>query len=507
MQLIFSLLLTLVMILSGTPQATPELNYDPDSLVSIKPALRQEIAAAMPAGMTAYDIDVTIPPADNNAFAEIAGQQTVAYTNVTGEAISQLPFRLYANSLTASAPPMTITSAQVNDAEVPVALSENNSVATVELGTDLAPGDVIVVDMTFSLEVGIDDPTHYGILNYDSASHTAVLAHWYPVVAGRDPVDGWMLDPVSINGDPIFTDAGLYTVTVTIDAGLELITSGVETDRSENNGQQTVTFAASPSRDFSIVTSETLVPTTSEVSGTTITSWAAPHAVDASTKVAEWTGNTLNIFNPLLGEYPWVQIQTVQAPIYSAAAVELPQMFVLGTAFFNQQLGFASYFEFTVAHEAIHMWFYSLVGNNQYQHAFIDEGITNYLSADIYFRMMYGDDVGDSTRQRFLYTDFQRMIEANADVIVDFPTDSFPTASAYVNAVYTKAPLGFAAIHEAMGSDAFFGGLHQYIADFRFRVATPADMEAALQAQTDINVREMWSHWFERREGGLDIRE
>ena len=99
-----------------------------------------------------------------------------------------------------------------------------------------------------------------------------------------------------------------------------------------------------------------------------------------------------------------------------------------------------------------------------------------------------------------------RMVEQNADVIVDHPTDDFPNGNAYVSAVYTKAPLGFHALHMAMGDDVFFEALQEYVDTFRFRVATPADLEAILQAHTDADIREIWSHWFERREGGLDIR-
>ena len=221
----------------------------------------------------------------------------------------------------------------------------------------------------------------------------------------------------------------------------------------------------------------------------------------------EWTVNTLKAFNPLLGEYPWQQLQVLEADVFAAAAVELPQMFIMGSSYYTDPdlTSAISYFEFTVAHEAVHMWFYSLVGNNQYDDAFIDEGLTNYLSGDVYFREMYGDSVGDAAFQSFLYRPFERLIEANADVIVDFPTDNFPSASAYSSAVYTKAPHGFKAIHEAMGQDDFFAALSAYVEEFSFRVATPADLEAAFEAHTDISIRDIWGHWFERREGGLDI--
>lgn len=504
--LLIAVLISALPLLSTQPSLASVSEYDPESLVSIKPELRQTVAENMPSGMTSYDIDVTIPEMDSTKPINIEGTQKVVYTNTTGSPLSELPFRLYANSLASPTPPLTITSVRIAEEEIPFTLSVHDSVATIPLQNPLPAGESIEITMSFTLGLPVNDPTHYGILNYDTESLTAVMAHWYPVVAGRDPITGWMLEPVSIFGDPIFTDAGLYDVSITAPAEQTLITSGVETTRTEQNGQATVEFSASPSRDFVIVTSETLKPTTKEVDGTTITSWALPKNVSGSTYIADWTANTLETFNPLLGDYPWTQLQAVQAPVFMAAAVELPQMFIMGTTFYDQQVTAGSFFEFTVAHEAVHMWFYSLVGNNQYKHAFIDEGITNYLSADVYFRKMYGDDMGDDMRERFLAGDFRRMIEGNADVIVDYPTDSFPSQGAYVNAVYTKAPMGFAAIHHAMGDDDFFAGLRSYVTAFSFRVATPADMEAAFQEHTNIEVRPIWQHWFERREGDQDIQ-
>ncbi len=505
--LVSALLLAVMPLLQATPAATPTTAYDPDQLVSIRPDLREDVAAAMPAGMTSYDISLSIPDTDPATGIELAGQESVIVTNTTDAPLTELPFRLYGNTLKSPQPEMMISSVAVDGAETTWTMRVNNSAAIVPLADALAPGDLVQVEIVFTLVLPVDDASHYGMLNYSTENQTAVIAHWYPVLAGWDPNTGWMMDPPSIFGDPIFTDAGLYTVTITAPSNRTLITSGLETDRREQNGLQTVTFDASPSRDFSIVMSESLEPTGTIIDGTTVTSWALPEHQSASEHVADWTADTLRVFNPLLGEYPWLNLQVIEARLFDAAGVELPQMTIMGQSFYTQQISDGSYFEFTTAHEAVHMWFYNQVGNNQYAHAFMDEGLTNYLSADVYFRLVYGDEFADVTTTRFLAAPFRRMIEANEDVIVDFPTDSFPNASSYVSAVYTKAPMGFGAIHDAMGTDAFFAALHDYVNAFRFRVATPADQEASFLAHTDVDVRALWSHWFELREGGLDIRE
>lgn len=511
MQTILTVIIAMGMLLGSVVMAqpaTPEpAEYAAEELLAIKPELREQVAASLPAGMTEYEIRVDFPELDPTSEIVATGWQRVTVTNTTGDALDALPFRLYANGAAVERNPLEITSLTVSGETSEWEMSVDDSVATIPLADVLDPGEHLTLEMEFTLTVPVDNPAFYGMLNLSTSNGTTALAHWYPVLAGRDPVTGWMLKPTSIYGDPVFTDAGLYDVTISAPASQKLITSGVEIDREENGDRQTVTFNAKPSRDFVIFLSETLESTSTEVDGTTIYSWALPNHQEGGNAVLGWTANTLEVFNPLLGEYPWVQVQAVEAVVFAAAAVELPQMFIMGTDFYtspdlNRSL---SYFEFTTAHEAVHMWFYSLVGNNQYDDAFIDEGLTNYLSGAIYFREVYGDSAGEAAFTTFLYRPFKRLIEANADVIVDFPTDNFPSSSAYNSAVYTKAPVGFNALHIAMGDDAFFTGLANYVAEFSFRVATPADLEAALQEQTDIDVREIWSHWFERREGALDI--
>lgn len=507
--LVVSILLVLLSPAAGMAQvSTPQAGYDPAELLAIKPELREDVAAALPAGMTEYSIDLTYLKNSSGEGFTISGRVTALVTNTTGEPLDELPFRLYANR--PSDPEMiVITAVQVDDTEVDWDLSVDNSVATVALGKTLAPDERTTITMEFTLQVPVDEPSHYGILNYSTANDTTVLVHWYPVLAGRDPLTGWMLKPVSIYGDPVFTNAAMYDVTITAPADSTFITSGVETNREErSDGWMEISYNAKPSRDFVIIESGALESTTTEHDGTTVTSWYMPNHAPAGEAVAQWTENSLAVFNPLLGEYPWAQLQAVEADVYNAAAVELPQLFIVGSSYYRTSdlSQVPGYFEFTVAHEAVHMWFYSLVGNNQYDDAFIDEGLTNYLSGDVYFREQYDERTGKVAHEVFLYRPFQRMVEQNADVIVDFPTDEFPNGGAYVSAVYTKAPLGFHALHMAMGDDAFFSALQEYVDTYRFRVATPADLEEILQAHTDADIREIWSHWFERREGGLDIR-
>jgi aminopeptidase N len=330
------------------------------------------------------------------------------------------------------------------------------------------------------------------------------------MIAGRDPDGGWMLDPTSLNGDPIFSDTAMYTVTITAPDDLQFITSGIEIDSvPAGDGLTARTWSAAPSRDFVMLADADMESVQQEVDGTTVTSWYHRGNAAPGEAALLWTVQSLELFNGLLGEYPYANLHVSEAAMFNAAGVEYPQMFTVGSNYYRHapEPDVHGYFEFTVAHEVVHQWFYGIVGNNQYEDAFIDEGLTNYLSSLVYFSALYGEEIGEDVFERNIARPFRYMIESNSDVIISTDTDAFPTGGAYVDAVYVKAPMGFFTIHEEIGDEAFFGAIQSYVEEFRFRVATPGDLLAAFEAVTDSEISPIWTHWFDRREGGLDIRD
>src|SRR5699024_1597956 len=135
----------------------------------------------------------------------------------------------------------------------------------------------------------------------------------YPVVAGRDPEDGWMLEPTSVDGAPIFTDTALYSVDVTAPRAMHLVTSGGETSTPETGDTTTTTFNAWPRPDFAIIASPQIEFVSAEVGETTVRSWFYPGTRDAGKQTLGWGVDTLDLFDDLLGEYPYRRLNIVSA--------------------------------------------------------------------------------------------------------------------------------------------------------------------------------------------------
>ena len=67
--------------------------------------------------------------------------------------------------------------------------------------------------------------------------------------------------------------------------------------------------------------------------------------------------------------------------------MEYPTLYTCGTRYFNPFGGGAP--EGVTIHEAGHQFWYGLVGNNEFEHAWLDEGINTFATARV-FEAAYG---------------------------------------------------------------------------------------------------------------------
>ena len=397
---------------------------------------------------------------------------------------------------------MRVTSATRNGVAVPTEVSADGSTVSVPLAPALGPGKTATVALDYTLDMPVDSREQYGILNISTEHGTWALAGWYPIIAGRDPARGWVLDPPSVNGDPIFSDVASYDVTFRAPAGWRVIGTGITTETVKRGSGVDHHFVTGPVRDMTLVLDNDFESVATEVNGTTITSWYEPGQERVGEAVLTYAAQSLEYFNELIGPYPYTTLDLVPVDLFGAAGVEFPQLIYIGSSYYRDDfnLDVPNGLDFTVAHEVLHQWWYGLVGNNQYDHAFIDEGLTNFMSSQLYFTATYGPEAGEQILQRYIQNPFESFNRAGPDVIVDTPTDA-QSSSDYSYAAYQKAPMGFKAIYDEIGHDAFAAAVQRYYAEHRFTTATPADLLAAFEAASGQDLGDLWRYWFEEAHG------
>ena len=107
-----------------------------------------------------------------------------------------------------------------------------NSTVRVPLITPLQPGQHVVVQLDFKVDLPTDPGGNYGLFGY--FDNILVLDGFYPAIPVYDEY-GWHAGQVPPNADTTFQDASFYVVRVTAPATLTLIASGIQVDQSQEN--------------------------------------------------------------------------------------------------------------------------------------------------------------------------------------------------------------------------------------------------------------------------------
>jgi hypothetical protein len=455
-----------------------------------------------------YTVVAELEPVSATAEARIAGKVQVAYRNHTGEPLSELYFRLYPNAAEYASGDMSLNRFRAGGASVEGELSLDDTLLTVPLPEPLADGKSVRVSMTFETVIPTDPVQSYGMFQFESRSNTYALAHWLPLLSGWDAVYGWNTGPISQNGDPVYTEAAVFDVTLTAPSEFTFVTSGSLLSEEVDGASREAVYASGPSRDFVMAASPDFEVIETTVGETTVRSFALPGYEAAAEQVLDNAATSLATYNDLIGVYPYEELDLVEVDIGGGAGgVEFPGLIFIGTDFYalNSLSGESpGFLEFVVVHEVAHQWFYNVIGNNQYQHAFLDESMANYLSI-VHFTVEYGAETADYVANLQLRLGYFNRLFQEGDQAVDQPTDDFDSMQSYGVFVYGKGAIAFIELRRELGAEAFFGGLQSYYRDFAFKVAQPEDLKNAFEESSGTDLDEFWSHWFEEAAGREDF--
>ena len=243
--------------------------------------------------------------------------------------------------------------------------------------------------------------------------------------------------------------------------------------------------------------------TVSKTSGaTTVTVFYLPSHAPGGADALTFGARALGYYDQIYGQYPYKQFSLVETPLGNGASgVEFPQLVFLETdAFVEAGVDGPFNLEFLIAHETAHQWFYGLVGNDQYLHVFMDEALANFsaLQELDHFR---GPAAAQTALSSAMLGPYQYWVAVNPDLVVDSPSEGFPSVSAYNAIVYGKAVSGFNAIESKIGQTKMDAGLALYVANERFKVAAPSDLLTSLNQAAGEDLTDLWNHWFEQTHG------
>jgi hypothetical protein len=420
------------------------------------------------------------------------GQARLDYTNSEDTSLDHLYFRLLPNgggsfgngSLHAS-------EVQVDQQPVETQLSLNDTVLEVPLPQALSPGEKAQIDIQFQGEVPEDFGGGYGIYNFTEG--VMALAAWYPTLAVYDQ-DGWNLDPVSDIGDSVYSDIAFYDVDVTVPGNIVLAATGIDAGQTQEGSATRYHYVSGPARDFFMIMSPDFQSVSQSVQGTTLNSYFLPGYQDAGEFGLSVAADSLEIYNREFGNYPYTELDMVQAPMRNAAGVEYPGIILIGGFLYDRYN--EPTFTVATAHEVAHQWWYNVVGNDVFDNPWMDEALTTY-SSSLYYEFEKGPQFVQGLENSW-QQNYDQAVQNGADDQIAASLEHFEYEAdprAYGAIVYNKGGLFFEALRKKIGDQAFFQALENYYQENKYQIATPDDLKGAFEQTYGQSLEDFYQEW------------
>ena len=444
--------------------------------------------------LSAISMDVAFDP----DLSTIGGEMTVTWRNPASETLADVWFRLFPNAFYYGEGSLVVTDLTVNGAQVTQRLTLDDTALGVTLPAPVAPGESAEIALSFTTTVPADTTGSYGIFNRDTGNGSWVLADWYPVLAVYEEDAGWVLPEATSFGDPTYAPSAFYDVQVKAPDDLEVVGTGIITSETNDNGTIIRSFVAGPARDFVMVADDDFAPISLDVDGTLLTLWTAP---DLDPAIAEQTldvaADALRYYNDRFGTYPAREVDLVQVDPSGALGIAWA-----GLLYLDGPALLATYGQYNpeglatvVAHEVAHLWWGILVGGDSNKHPFIQEGLAT-VSSILYLDETLGPEVAGAELDAWVTGPAFDLLAAG-DAVVDMPVTEEMDPNIWSAAAYGKGSLGFLAIRQEIGPDAFEAALHDVVARYTWGEMTPVDLRVAFERASEQDLDALWSHWFD----------
>lgn len=261
-----------------------------------------------------------------------------------------------------------------------------------------------------------------------------------------EPGVGWATDPAtSLFAESVMSPTADYAIGITVPDGYDVLASGSPDDEG--------VWRVDAARDFAISVGRfrTLTATAFAPEPVQVTVGVHETMADDPRAYLDKVVDSLEQFSRRFGQYPWPSLTFALTPGLRGG-IEFPTHIMQGADTIGR----------TTSHEVGHMFFYSLVGNNQGREPWLDEGITSY--AEFTYEgtpanawAIPADGIGQATQPMTFW-------EARA--------------GSYYSSVYSQT--GFA-LQLVGDRDAVDCALARYVADNAHRIARAEDFIAAFE--------------------------
>ena len=361
-----------------------------------------------------YTIDVKL---DTRART-LSARETLVWTNITSATTNELQFHLYYNAwrnhdstwmrehrhtawwqnvaslrdedfaaidissltLTGSSAPLDLTK-QMRFIAPDDGNEDDRTVMAVTLPEPVGPGETITLDIAFTAKIPRPFARTGVVGNY------FFIAQWFPKIGVLDATGKWNCHQFHV-GTEFFADFGVYDVRMTVPRGWPLAATGRQRARTDNaDGTTTYHYFQEDVHDFAWTTSPDFLEVRERfehpgLPPVDMRLMLQPEHASQAARHFDSARATLRLL--------WRMVRRLSVrpshPRRPSVAERdrrhgVPNAFHGGTRWWMPRGD--TYVEDTVVHETGHQWFYGIVATNEFEDAWMDEGINQYANARV----------------------------------------------------------------------------------------------------------------------------
>jgi hypothetical protein len=487
-------------------------------------AFAPKVSGPLSQRVVAYQIDAKYDPAKHTVDAT----ETLTYHNLTGQPLDRFPFHLYLNAFQPKSTwvreahrdgyfrtssleewgPKDNGSNEITSFEVAgmgdltrqmkfISPDDGNpddkTVFEVRLPRPVAPGQ----DVQFRIKFKATFPEVIARTGYKRSFLLA--GQWFPKV-GVWWHDQWNCHQFHAMTE-FFADFGTYDVKITLPKNYVIGATGVQTSDTDNgNGTKTVAFHAEDVHDFAWTADPNFKVVEGQFDGSV--GRVKIRLLTYSGHKSSWQryldviGGTMEKFDQWYGPYPYAQLTVVDPPhgAGEAGGMEYPTFITGGTSWYVSK-GDLHEPEGVTEHEFGHQYWYGMVATNEFENAWLDEGINSYTEVKVMDSLfgrntsalnLFGIQEGDGEELRSFYlgdAGFDPLARAS---YTDMSMGSYGAVS------YGKTATMLATLEAIVGEQALRKALHVYFLRYRFTHPTQEDF---MHTVDEVSGRDLKWYW------------
>jgi hypothetical protein len=481
-----------------------------------------------------YNIRVTLNDADHT----LLGDETLQYVNHSPDTLRYIWFHLWPNGYKDNSTALYQQLSALNERKDKLKkIKENGFIDRLNFTVDgrkiateahpqyidiiklvlpapLLPGGRITIATPFFVKI----PSYFSRLGHEG--HSYMITQWYPKPAVYDR-RGWHEFPYLDQGE-FYSEFGSYDVQITLRSPYTVGATGTLLTPSESqlykaigrknladpegaaplpgNGQtgaagmKTLNYHGENIHDFAWFADMGLIidyDTMQLASGRVIdvfsyyhhsfnTQWA--HSI-------EFIKDAVRHYSRWIGEYDYPVVSALEGPgNVSSGGMEYPMITLITSPGAGREE-----LDGVITHEVGHNWFYGMLGSNEREHPWMDEGINTFYEfryeAEKYRdNSLVGSSLPDYIKRKgvddFLDAIYDVFNQMKAPEPVETPAADFPSETDYGLVEYTKTAVWMYILEKAIGAQDFELGMHRYFSNWKFKHPYPEDLQSSLEEIT-----------------------